>query len=76
MSDPIKWVRERIGWRGDGWLYTVKPTYTGEGEKWRACLHASAQNVKPLGAIREKEDEAKADAQAEKDRIAALGVIA
>lgn len=74
MSDPIKWIPMRLGFRSDDWLYRVGPTYTREGEKWRAAIHASAQNVNPIGAIRDTAVEAKADAQAEKDRVAALGV--
>ena len=72
----IKWLPKSIGWRSADWLYSVAPTYTREGQKWRACLHASVHNVKPLGEIRETADEAKADAQVEADRIAALQVPA
>lgn len=70
MSDPIKWIPMRLGFRSEDWLYRVGPTYTHEGEKWRAAIHASAHNVNPIGAIRATVGEAKADAQAEKDRVA------
>lgn len=76
MSDPIKWTRKGVAWRSSDWLYSVGETYIGGGVKYRACLHASVQNVKPLGEVRDTADEAKADAQAESDRIAALQVSA
>lgn len=68
----IQWVPKSIGWRSADWLYTVAPTYTGQGQRWRACLNASAHNVEPLGEIRDTVEEAKADAQKEADRIAAI----
>ena len=68
----IVWVPKSIGWRSSDYLYTVAPTYTRNGAKWRACFHASVHNVSALGEIRETAEESKADAQAEADRIEML----
>jgi hypothetical protein len=69
-THAIRWVPKSIGWRSADWLYSVGPTYTVQGEKWRACFHAQANNVRALGEIRDTPALAKLDAQAEADRIA------
>lgn len=76
MSAPIKWTRRGISWRSADHLYSVGETYSGDGVRYRACLHASVFNVRPLGEIRDTAEAAMADAQAESDRIAALQVPA
>ncbi len=76
MTQPIKWTRRGIAWRSDDFLYSVGETYSGGSVKYRACLHASVHNVRPLGEIRDTAEEAMNDAQAEADRIAALQVPA
>lgn len=72
----IVWIPKSLGWRSSDWLYSIAPTYTVDGEKWRAVFHASAHNVRPLGEIRDTPALAKLDAQDEADRIAAAQVPA
>ena len=76
MTQPINWTRRGIAWRSADHLYSVGETYSAEGVRYRAALHASVFNVRPLGEIRDTAEAAMADAQAESDRIAALQVPA
>lgn len=66
----LHWEPRHIGWRSSDWKYTVAETYSHDGVKYRAAYHVSALNVRPLGEIRATLEEAKADAQAEADRVA------
>ena len=61
----IAW-QERGGpvpYRSKDWLYSVGEVYTAEGIRYRACFHAKAEDVRPIGPLHISAGEAKHDAE-------------